>query len=1066
MKVSTKLICLSGVAALIGCQSNTGFATGSNNANNSAANNLAFNKQMVAAGTVSVDALGVLPVSANSNSNYLMRINNHSKEKYTLQKIEVSNNLLTVNTTACTDLAPGASCSIELDPHTAVSGDAVVKLYFKDSKGKIQQLDELVRMSSKLHSKSGVSMQNGFTQVVAADGNYSLALPVQLEQDYESITALNGSLVCKVNNFKAGNSCTYLINGHALEDNTLVNTGLRLTTKGGSTVTQAGGSVLIKTINTSNLVATAEVSITVDNTMVKHITITNHGNSDVTFGPINYGAPLVAATTPTGATEAVCATTLAANSSCGIYFKADPEKVDEDSGSNAIISVDYKDGIKDKQLKSTVSLEYLDNKPVLDILDQQQLVNKVAGAQYKVVFVLSNSGGATYNFTRITPSGFTGATISRDLSLANDINECKGSLSAGAGCNISMIYSPNTAMNGGRGLITVTGSYQSGDQQNLNPRFVFDYSTIAASDARIISLIGLDPMRILTTINNSETRAGYTADGSFELTNTAPLDRTIAPKGFTFKGQNTGLNAVTGDCSSADLILDSAKTSCIGKFKFGTRDTATVPGTPDVAFLEIAYRPEGSERDVKAKSSNFTLEAYANAAVINTKVEIIENPEFSNGGDGYLGNKIDFLALKDAAKKLKVRYTFTNDGNDKATKFFPIVSMFPVYTKISPASTCRFIDGLPVIMDIESGNSCFLDIELPRDDRFARLPNLVDDFIQPGYGFIDVDTGVNRYEELSQLKRSFTFSRQWVNITSQPAHVEINSDLSGWLATIEVSAALDKRLEAQADQIFPIAITPVGNGPVGHDSLMNGAVEGCDIISNNASCTTKISLDGDSNFTSDNPEYALQASGKAGTPVANNTSKTQYEKLVLIPYKLAYFAAGNNQGYSGDLVTEAEHIYGQDGSFYEIPGIYAADFICENDANKPANSKRGFYAALTSDIRGFCDSEECVYQPSTTYYNTDRQKMFTTDKNGLPMGDSAIEADLIPTAGNTLTNIWLGYSDTQIEAGNSTFTDNCNNWTSSATSNNSYIAGLTAPWLSGTTTGACNQKHAIMCIER
>jgi hypothetical protein len=175
---------------------------------------------------------------------------------------------------------------------------------------------------------------------------------------------------------------------------------------------------------------------------------------------------------------------------------------------------------------------------------------------------------------------------------------------------------------------------------------------------------------------------------------------------------------------------------------------------------------------------------------------------------------------------------------------------------------------------------------------------------------------------------------------------------------------------------------------------------------------------------------------------------------------LAYLANNNGNGFDGDLATQAKTTI--DDVYDDISGIDAADLICNYDANKPAGSNRGFFAALASDERGFCDSGECVYEPSMTYYNTDRQKMFTTDANGLPIDADPIEAGLV---GTNPANVWLGYSAADIAADNSTFANNCNNWTSSAASDNSFIAGLSTSWLSGTT-GTCNQKHAIMCIER
>ncbi len=1070
MKISTKLICLSAVvAALIGCQGNTGSTVDSSNVNNSTTSSSGIDKKMnvignmavnnFAAGNISVDNLGVLPVSTKSNSSYLMRINNHSKEKYTLDKVEVSNNLLTVNTKSCKDLAPGARCSIELFPHTAVSGDAVVKFTFKEDKinGKTKQLEELVRMSAKLHSQSGVSMQNGFTEIVTADGNYSLAMPLQLEQDYDNITALNGNLVCNGNNFKAGNSCTYLMDGHALADNTLVNTGLILTHNGITTNT-AYSSLLVRTTLSANLIISPGVEVLVNNEDVQYVTVLNAGVGPAKITQIEYEDPLVAVTG-----DGACEDVLDNGKSCKIYFKANSNNLA--SGINsAKISLDFTDtnGQNLKTLETMVTLRYTATQPILSLQDNGQLVNKIAGGRYSGVFELRNTGGL-YRISGVTLTGpRDGLTINQ-----NNPNRCRNgvSLENGQTCSIEIMFNPSRNVNN-QLIINIVGRTTSA---STNFRFSppVQYSALSASDIRVISLSKLDDMRILTSKSNLE--SGFVAKNEFKLTNTAPNDRSLRLDSFAFAGSSAGLTAENGQCTG---ILDENRPSCNGFVVFGPRETPT--NGSESSRLTVRYTPEGSTARVSASSPDtFELEAHDAAAVIVTNVTIQRRPTFSNQADGTFNDAIDFLALKGDQHTLKLRYTFTNYGNQTAEKLSIMTSTLPYYVKVDPNSTtcAYFHQSGPATLPLEVGNSCYLDIELPRGDRFDMLPNLEFGDVNLGYVYNDNNnTRSNRHENITALKRTVQFSPQWVSTTSTPESVVINPDLSGWLAEIEVTdAEPNKLLGGAGASIYPVFVTAIGDGEVGTGSLSSAKVTSCKINTAGGTCTVRVELSSDKYSADEKLGYELQFSSEAGF-LKDNSFNASKATIDLFPYKLAYFANNNGNGFHGDLATQAKDSI--PGVYDFISGIDAADLICDHDVNKPSQS-RVFFAALASSdpdsARGFCNSDdplECVYEPSTTYYNTNRQKIFATNENGLPIGDSVIESGLILPDGNTLKNVWLGYSTEEAVLDNSTFTNNCDNWTSSNQNYSSVIAGFITPWLPETVSNTCNERHAIMCIEK
>lgn len=243
-KLSKIHLSLIGALALIGCDNVGG--TGENS--------------QVRQNKLTISNTPVFPHSGNGDV-YALVLSNHTKEDMQLtnsqlkgispsdedsaddisSKLQLAKSLKATQLTdlidlsACQTIKAGSNCIVTIQlPKQVASGYFDFSLQYTDSKSKPYTVDKLVVFNAEMLAKDGLILTNEYIEsVVVNSDKYTLAIPFQLTDDFESITirqhgvAPSGynQIICnnqvadeEANNSKyaANNSCTALIelDGH------------------------------------------------------------------------------------------------------------------------------------------------------------------------------------------------------------------------------------------------------------------------------------------------------------------------------------------------------------------------------------------------------------------------------------------------------------------------------------------------------------------------------------------------------------------------------------------------------------------------------------------------------------------------------------------------------------------------------------------------------------------------------------------------------------------------------------------------------------------------------------
>ncbi|MCX7811207.1 MAG: DUF1554 domain-containing protein [Leptospiraceae bacterium] len=170
------------------------------------------------------------------------------------------------------------------------------------------------------------------------------------------------------------------------------------------------------------------------------------------------------------------------------------------------------------------------------------------------------------------------------------------------------------------------------------------------------------------------------------------------------------------------------------------------------------------------------------------------------------------------------------------------------------------------------------------------------------------------------------------------------------------------------------------------------------------------------------------------------------------------------------IFVTAEKFVGDIGGGTGVPGtngIQRADFICNNDANKPDNNT---YKAMIVDgtNRRACSTSNCidpnenvdwVFKPNTDYYRPNGiLYLFTTNSAGIVttnIAESILAGSYYP--------YWTGLaSDWTISP-----SAHCNNWTDYTTSNIGRVGSSNSKdskWYSDISSPSCDSSNALLCV--
>ncbi len=768
-----------------------------------------------------VDALGVLPVT-QANKKYLFRVNNHSSKNYHLEtlrigddegKFQLDSNNLEVSGYTCKNLMAHASCSIQLETKTLSSADQTLEMEFEDDEGDTTQVNEPIRLNNNANQMNGFIIDlDDLNQVVTADGNYSLSIPVLLTENFTQIKVLNGSLICSGNGFKKGNSCSYLVSGHALADNTLV--GLGLTAYQGNTKLDSGViNILVRATAQANLILTHGAEIDPQSSHKStEIMLHNTGTASATITKLEVEAPLEIKANQ-------CPNSLAADSSCKIILKLVNSSEQLAIKPSVPLRVTYSSNNQKQEVGTNVYIKpQTTSAAALKLSNiQGDLTNTLLGQTSTQTVKIQNSGSVNLNAININFSAKNGISLSFPAvgnggcpSSGKDIN-----LTPNQFCTFQLKYT----YSGGAAPNAVAQVVISGKSNNtlFKTNYITNYSGI--NDANLLSI---EPIANLTVLANSTA----SAKASFTLKNNLP-EIPLTLNSLSLTSSIAKLNIVAESCK-AGMKLNTATPSCSGVIQYGPQ--APVQSNSDIR-LSVKFQAENGSKVREIKSNQFQAEAKNDyLPLITTKFAIGDNKPLRFRGKGTANDPYDFLALY-WRYPLTLIYTFTNEGSAPA-KNFRILNLDETYIYFnSSPNSC----GLDAGSELMPGATCTLSATIASKNflKLRAIPGIVSLKLPLIYSYGDQLNDSYLIQDYD-LTRYIQFSRDWLNATyAYP--LAISPANNAWNLSITATVDIDSAI-TEVEKNISVTLIPEGYvlGPA--------TVTPCRVNFPNTSCVAKIAF--------------------------------------------------------------------------------------------------------------------------------------------------------------------------------------------------------------------------------
>jgi hypothetical protein len=841
MRIKQLVTALSCVAILVGCGSGVNSSAPSQNINLQAATKIhPVSQSVINDNLVFADSLGVLPLSEANGHNYLFRINNASAEKYTVVSLsldgksgetEVENELLSASAAACSGLDAYSSCSIQLTPKTTKSANTMLVIKLKDSSGKIKELQQMVRMSASIFSANGIAFANDLEQVVTADGNYSIALPVILSADFDDIQVSNGSLQCDGGYYK-GNACTYLISGKSLSDNSIVSAEI-IGYRAGVEVAKVSQDILVKTTAQASLLMSQGTSTTDHAT--SEVIVYNNGNATA------HGLKLIPDAQLKLVSGAECLShDLPAHSACRLNITNASE-----SGGYASLSLRAADAdITRTQLRNMISREKLDLDFSASGSLDNVLINAVTATQ--IINIKNTSDRQLRDFN------IQLASIPAAPGLKIDDHNCNR-LDKNQTCSVVLTYAPNSIVNNSVNLI-VTATYTDDNNQSgqLLRNYRVDYSSIQG--AGVLSSSEFNDFEVVSDGVASQRQ-------SFTLKNTkAGIDTKLTAIGL--ETAVSGLVVNNGTCSSGSIILGGK--SCTGSITYGA---VSSPVVNQSNRLKYSYSITTSNSNTYNDTSNtFKLNAQRYAAIIEAgAITIVDPKPLAFEGTGDKDKPYKFIALK-GRNKLVLEGKVTNKGNAPA-KGFKLTGLDNKL--IDTTGTCS-LTGL----DLAPNASCSLKVVVPADSLFDASAfnhtSITDLALTASYRYSDQTGDSSKVRPM--LTKHIQFTRNWANV--QYSNVTITEDAAAF--SLSVTATHSSVNSNLANDVYPITITPTA------PSVLHFAtVTPCQITKPNSSCVAKVSFPKTNYPASSTQKYNINLEARGKSLDAANAVFSQVQVLLI-----------------------------------------------------------------------------------------------------------------------------------------------------------------------------------------
>jgi hypothetical protein len=794
-----------------------------NQVNLATANNLQIKRSRFRDGSdLIVDALGVVPVT-QTHKKYLFRVNNQSSKNYHLEtlrigddegKSQLNSDDVEVSGYTCKNLMAHASCSIQLETKTLSSADRILEMEFEDDQWDTTQLEQFIRLDNN------ANLMNGFTvnldevnQVVTTDGDYSLSIPVLLNENFTQVKALNGSLICSGNGFKKGNSCSYLVSGHALADNTLV--GLELTGYQGNTKLADSGvtNILVRAGAQANLIISHGAEIDPQSSHKStEIMVHNTGTAPAMITNLTVDPLLQIQANQ-------CPNLLATDSSCKIILKLTNPSEQLAIKPSLPLIVTYSSNNQKQEVGTNVYIKPQSTSAAAFTISNIQggLTNTLLGQTSIQTVKIQNSGSVNLSSININFSPKNGVSLFFPVignggcpSLGKNI-----SLAPNQSCIFQLKY----AYNGGAAPNAVAQVVISGKSNNtlFKTNYITNYSGI--NDANLLSI---EPIANLTVLANSTA----SAKASFTLKNNLP-EIPLTLNSLSLTSSIAKLNIVAESCK-AGMKLNTATPSCSGVIQYGPQ--APVQSNSDIR-LSVKFQAENATKVREIKSNQFQAEAKNDyLPLITTKFAIGDNKPLRFRGKGTANDPYDFLALY-WRYPLTLIYTFTNEGSAPA-KNFRILNLDETYIYFnSSPNSC----GLDAGSELMPGATCTLSATIASKNflKLRAIPGIVSLKLPLIYSYGDQLNDSYLIQDYD-LTRYIQFSRDWLNATyAYP--LAISPANNAWNLSITATVDIDSAI-TEVEKNISVTLIPEGYvlGPA--------TVTPCRVNFPNTSCVAKIAF--------------------------------------------------------------------------------------------------------------------------------------------------------------------------------------------------------------------------------
>ncbi len=382
-------------------------------------------------GSVSLSSMSTIPMSSiNQGASFYMELNNNTNTslKFAGYNSSSLSSLFDIDTTLCSTVASGDSCTIKITPKVANSG-AVLDIKFSDSNNKIYTTSQVINTANNIASNNGIEyLANSQTIIANSNELISFAVPFLIDKNADNVvinapSALSTQLLCNGSGFTAGQSCTAIVRMKATATNS---GGINIISTRLGAQSTVNMNYLISVNNNANLVSSAyNVLINPANGLTQQtLSILNTGLGATTISNI--------LPTPSGTVNLVngqdfCSgQSLDPNASC--TFKISANSVVNGQGNITIISTAN---------NLNINLQYVSATPApnLVVTNGASLMYSTVNQGSISVITLNNTGNTNFTAVKLP-------TMSAPFSITGGTCVNNNHLFTGESCTVAITYLP------------------------------------------------------------------------------------------------------------------------------------------------------------------------------------------------------------------------------------------------------------------------------------------------------------------------------------------------------------------------------------------------------------------------------------------------------------------------------------------------------------------------------------------------------------------------------------------------------------------------------------------------